>query len=255
MPAVVVALAVALVGAAPGQARADVPEVVVDHGGGSYAVMPGSGTAVVKVSLSAPPPTTTTVTIARDASNPVFVSSRHALTFSPTDWHVPQPVRLISLQGFGSGEFTVTGPGVAAGVIRAYSSTMPLPPNVNQACRVTFGAQGWNGGFAITATMTNTGPTPLTDWTLTALFGGSEKVTSAGTADWGQYGRGAAFSAPSWRRGLLPGESVSLGFVGTTTQSTITLPSLRCVPEPYLLPTPTPTPTTTPSPTGQVSRT
>ncbi|NUT93550.1 MAG: hypothetical protein HOY78_16180, partial [Saccharothrix sp.] len=55
VPAVVVALVVALVGAAPGQARADAPQIVVDHGGGSYAVMPGSGTAVVKVSLSAPP--------------------------------------------------------------------------------------------------------------------------------------------------------------------------------------------------------
>ncbi|MEJ2857913.1 MULTISPECIES: cellulose binding domain-containing protein [unclassified Saccharothrix] len=252
------ALAVSLVGAAPGHARTDVPEVVVDHGSGGYAVMPGSGTAVVKVSLSAPPTTSTTLTIARDVPSPVFVSSRHTLTFTPADWNVPQSVRMISLQGFGFGEFTITGPGVVGGVIRVYSSTIPLPPNVNQACRVTFSVQGWNNGFAITATVTNTGPTPITDWTLTALFNGNEKVHSAGTLDWGQYGRGAAFSAPSWSRGLQPGQSASLGFWGSTTQP-IYVPSLRCFPEPYLLPTPTPTttptPTSTPTPAGQVART
>ncbi|WP_309112833.1 cellulose binding domain-containing protein [Saccharothrix sp.] len=240
--AVVVALAATLTGLAPGQARADVPEVVVDHGGAGQAVMPGSGSAVVKVSLSAPPPTSTTVTIARDVPSPVFVSSRRTLTFTPTDWNVPRSVRMISLRDFGPGEFTVTGPGVAGGVIRVYSSTMPLPPNVNQACRVALSsATFWNGGFFINATITNSGPTPLTDWTLTALFSGDEKVTSAGTGDWGQYGRGAAFPAPSWRRQLLPGESVSVGFVATSTHASI-VPSLRCVPEPYLLTTP---PTTT----------
>ncbi|MFI9815954.1 cellulose binding domain-containing protein [Saccharothrix variisporea] len=250
--AVVVALAMTLV--APGNARADVPEVVVDYGGGSSAIMPGSGSAVVKVSLSAPPPTSTTVTIARDASSPVFVSARRTLTFTPADWDVPRSVRLISLQGFGSGEFTVTGPGVTAGVIRAYSSTIPLPPNVNQACRVALsGVQSWTGGFGVTATVTNTGPTPLTDWTVTALFSRDEKVTAAGTGDWGQYGRGAAFSAPSWRRGLAPGESVVLGFWGTTTTQPFTVPSLRCTPEPYLLPTTPPTTTTTPTTTAAMS--
>ncbi|MCC8242881.1 cellulose binding domain-containing protein [Saccharothrix luteola] len=248
LPALIAAVVVVLSGFSVGHARAESPTVVVDHGGTSYAVMPGSGSAVVRLSLSGPPAAATSVTIAlagTGASGPVFVSSRRTLTFTPADWNVPQPVRIISLRDFGTAAFRVTGPGVADGVIQVYSSTIPLPPNVNQSCRITHSTHSWPGGFATTATVTNTGTAPITDWTVSALFDGDEQVVGSWPGEWGQYGRGAAFAALPGQRVLTPGASVTIGFHGRYTQR-VGGPWLRCTPEPYLLPTTTPTPTTTP---------
>ncbi|NUT51095.1 MAG: hypothetical protein HOV94_27895 [Saccharothrix sp.] len=238
LPALVAAVVAVLLPA--GQANAESPAVVVDHGGTDSAIMPGSGSAVVRVSLSAPPPTATSLTVAWAAgTSPVFVSARRTLTFTSTDWDVPQPVRIISLSGFGPGAFTVTGPGVTAGVIRVYSSTMPLPPNLNRSCSVTGTVTAsWPGGYTATATVTNTGPGPVADWTVSALFDGDEQVVAGGSADWGQYGRGAAFPSPVWQRTLPPGASATLGFHVRFTHRSTGL-WLRCTPEPYLLPTTT----------------
>ncbi|WP_053720184.1 cellulose binding domain-containing protein [Saccharothrix sp. NRRL B-16348] len=245
---VLVAAVVAVLGGLPaGHARAESPSVVVDHGGTDYAVMPGSGSAVVRVSLSGPPATTTTLTVAwveAGTTAPVFVSSRRKLTFTAADWNVPRPVRIISLRDFGPGAFSVTGPGVTGGVIRVYSSTMPLPPNVNRSCAVTgTTTNSWPGGYTTTATVTNVGTGPLTDWTVTALFDGDEQVVAAGSGEWGQYGRGAAIAAPMGQRPLAPGASATIGFQVRFAHRAGG-PWLRCTPEPYLLPAP---PTTTTS--------
>jgi hypothetical protein len=248
LPVLIAAVVAVLCGFPAGQARAESPAVVVDHGVSDYAIMPGSGSAEVRVSLSGPPSTTTSLTVAwveAGATAPVFVSARRRLTFTPADWNVPRPVRIISLRGFGTGAFSVTGPGVASGVIRVYSSTIPLPPNLNRSCAVTgTTTNSWPGGFTATATVTNTGPTPLTDWTVTALFTGDEQVVGAGSGEWGQYGQGAAIAAPAGQRALAPGVSVTVGFYVRFTYRSGG-PWLRCTPEPYLLPT---TPTTTTAP-------
>jgi hypothetical protein len=252
LPALLAAVVVVLSGFSAGYARAESPAVVVDHGGTSYAVMPGSGSAVVRLSLSSPPATATTVTIAlagTGASGPVFVSSRRTLTFTPADWNVPQPVRIISLRDFGTAAFSVTGPGVTGGLIQVYASTIPLPPNLNQSCRITHSTHSWPGGFAITATVTNTGTAPITDWTVSALFGGDETVVGSWPGQWGQYGRGAAFAAQPGQRLLAPGTSVTIGFHGRFTHQAGG-PWLRCTPEPYLLPTTTPSPSPTQASSG-----
>ncbi|MFI9011400.1 cellulose binding domain-containing protein [Actinosynnema sp. NPDC053489] len=243
------ALAALVCGSAPGSAREAAPAVVVDHGtGASRAVMPGAASAVVTVSLSGRPAGTTTLTVELGERTPdvVFVSSRHRLTFTPDDWDVPQPVRVISVQNFGSADFTVSGPGVTPGVIHVYASTAPTPPDLNRYCKVAYTTHSWNGGFLTTATVTNTGPVAFTDWTVTALFGGDERVSGSWNGDWGQYANAAALSAPPWARALAPGRSVSLGLQGTVTRTTGG-PWLNCAPEPYLLPGPTTTtaPTTT----------
>ncbi|MCE6998327.1 cellulose-binding domain-containing protein [Saccharothrix sp. S26] len=240
---VLAGLSALLSGFAPGSAQAAAPAVVVDHGAGaSRAIMPGAASAVVTVSLSSPPEGATTLTVALGERTPgvVFVSSRHTLTFTPTTWNVPQPVRIVSVRNFGSADFTVSGPGVTTGVIHVYASTAPTPPNLNRSCGITYTTHAWNGGFVTAATVTNTGPTTLTDWTVTALFGGDERVTASWNSEWGQYADAAALSAPPWARTLAPGQSVSLGLQGTVTR-TAGGPWLNCVPEPYLLPGPTTT--------------
>jgi Cellulose binding domain len=232
------ALAVLLVlSALPGTAAArELPAVLVDHGAGAErAVMPGSGSAVVGVALSARPEAATTVTIELGQRSPgvVFVSSRRTLTFSPSDWDVPQPVRLISVSNFGSAEFTVSGPGVAAGVIRAYASTLPPPSNVNRDCQVTYTTQVWPGGLTTSVTLTNTGRADITDWTVVARFSGDERVVGSWNGVHGQYATAAALSAPVWNRRLAPGASVSLGFQAAFTERSGG-PWLSCTPEPYL---------------------
>ncbi|QFZ21561.1 cellulose binding domain-containing protein [Saccharothrix syringae] len=235
----IVPVVVGLVAGVPAvAAAAEPPAVVVDHGGGAArTIMPGSGSAVVTVALSAPPAreVTAVVELGDRAPGVVFVSNRHTLTFTPADWDVPRPVRLISVANFGSADFTVSGPDVTTGVIHAYASTLPLPVDVNQDCRVTQRTEAWPGGLVTTATVTNTGRSEITDWTVVARFAGDERVTGSWQSTWGQYATAAALSAQPWNRRLAPGASVTLGFQATYGQHPGG-PWLSCTPEPYLRP-------------------
>lgn len=213
----------------------DLPAVVVDYGGSSYANMSGGTSATAGLALSAPPaaPVTVTIDVLPNPRGTVIVPSRHTLVFTPTTWSTPQQVRLISVHDFGWVDFTAGGPGVTAATMHAYANAGPQPPNTNRACKASTATNAWPGGFGTTVTVTNTGPTPMTDWTVIRVFSGGEKAGWAWNAEATQYLTALVLTPRDWNRALAPGASVTIGFQGT---GTATPPDYAiCAPEPYYL--------------------
>jgi cellulase/cellobiase CelA1 len=232
-----VVLAAPLVTVVPAAADA-LPAVVVDYGGtATIANMPGSGSSTVRLALSAPPaaPVTVTIDLLPNPNGTLIVPSRHTLVFTPATWSTPQQVRLVSVRYFRSAELTASGPGVTSATIHAYANMGPLPPNTNYACRAKTTTTAWPGGFSTTVTVTNTGPTPMTDWTVIRVFYADEKVTRAWNADATQYLAAVVLSPRDWNRALAPGASTTIGFQGTGTTTQPASSPAVCAPEPYLL--------------------
>ncbi|MCR6483646.1 cellulase family glycosylhydrolase [Amycolatopsis sp. OK19-0408] len=85
-------------------------------------------------------------------------------------------------------------------------------------CKVGYSASDWGGGGGFTAnvTITNTGATAFTGWTLAFAYPSGQRVTLPG---WGatftQNGGGVTATNLSWNGALAPNASTGIGFNGT----------------------------------------
>ncbi|NUO58871.1 MAG: beta-glucosidase [Hamadaea sp.] len=87
-------------------------------------------------------------------------------------------------------------------------------------CKVVYTANDWGGGgFGAGVTITNTGSTSLTSWTLRFTFPGSQRVTNGWSATWTQSGADVTATSMSWNGNLAPGGSTIIGFNGSYTGS------------------------------------
>jgi len=87
------------------------------------------------------------------------------------------------------------------------------------SCRVTYTNYGtWTGGTGFTGqvTITNTGSTPITGWTLRFAFVGDQKVREAWMARVSQSGATVTATNESYNSRIEPGASVMFGFNATT---------------------------------------
>jgi len=102
----------------------------------------------------------------------------------------------------------------------------PTPsPTAQPSCRVSYSTLAqWPGGFVAGITITNTGTTGLTGWTLTYTFGGDQRITSSWNATFSQSGTAVILRNADWNGTVQPGASVSLGTQGTW-QSSLAAPS------------------------------
>lgn len=82
------------------------------------------------------------------------------------------------------------------------------------ACEVRYRQQVWGTGFTADLTVTNTGTEPLDGWTLRYDLAGAS-VTGGWNATWSQSDATVTATATSWNAQLDPGESVSLGALGS----------------------------------------
>jgi endoglucanase len=73
----------------------------------------------------------------------------------------------------------------------------------------------WGAGFTANVTITNTGATALSSWTLRFGFGGNQTVTQGWSATWTQSGANVTATNLSWNGSLAPGASTSAGFNAT----------------------------------------
>ncbi len=88
--------------------------------------------------------------------------------------------------------------------------TQPPPAS---SCEVKYAIQSdWGSGFGAQATITNTGSSSLTGWTLAFAFPGDQKITQGWSASWGQTGHDVTAESLDWNRSLAPGASAAVGF-------------------------------------------
>lgn len=94
------------------------------------------------------------------------------------------------------------------------------PPLSPVGCRVTYTTTAqWPGGFVAGVTIANTGPTPITAWTVTFAFGGDQRIASSWSSTFSQTGAVATVGHASWNGVVAPGGSTSVGLQGSWTAS------------------------------------
>lgn len=89
-------------------------------------------------------------------------------------------------------------------------------------CAVTYDVvSGWGSGFVANINVTNTGPNPITGWTLAFSFPATTESVSGSTwnANFAVDGQHVVVTPPAWNIGLAAngGNTVSFGFVGNQT--------------------------------------
>jgi len=87
-------------------------------------------------------------------------------------------------------------------------------------CQVVYATQSqWGGGFVAGVTITNTGSSAISGWTLKFTFPGDQKITNAWNGTATQSGEAVTITNASYNGTIAPGGNTSLGFQGTWTNS------------------------------------
>ncbi|MEV4655829.1 glycoside hydrolase family 9 protein [Micromonospora sp. NPDC049301] len=110
----------------------------------------------------------------------------------------------------------------AAGNTSAASAPVTVttaPPPVGGACAVGYATSDWSTGFTATVTITNTGATAISGWTLRFSFPGGQTVSQGWSATVSQAGTAVTATNLSYNGTVAPRASVSFGFNGTHTGS------------------------------------
>lgn len=96
-------------------------------------------------------------------------------------------------------------------------SPSPSPTTPAGACRVTATVNAWNTGLTENITLTNTGTTPLTNWSLTFTLPSGQTVTSTWNATLTPSTGQVTAKNLSYNGTLAPAASTSFGFQATHT--------------------------------------
>jgi len=120
----------------------------------------------------------------------------------------------------GTGITTTTGGTAASQTIAPYTATViTLQPGTSGGCRVTYQENAWPGGFTGGVTVTNTGATPWSAWTVAFTFGGDQKIISAWNATATQSGAKVTAVNVGYNGTVAAGASTSFGFQGSWSSS------------------------------------
>jgi chitodextrinase len=101
--------------------------------------------------------------------------------------------------------------------------------STGKSCSATYKVTNqWADGFNGEVTITNTGTTALSGWTVAFTFPGNQKVSNGWSAVWTQVGAAVTVANADWNGTLAPSASVVPGF-GATYSGTNTAPAtLTC---------------------------
>ena len=103
--------------------------------------------------------------------------------------------------------------------------------NAATGCSASYATQSqWATGFVAGVTVTNTGTTALTGWTVTFTFGGNQQVTSSWSVSLAQSQETVTASNLSYNGALGTGASTSFGFQGSYSTSDAAPASVTCTP-------------------------
>src|SRR5581483_5992979 len=105
------------------------------------------------------------------------------------------------------------------------------PANAATGCSANYATQSqWATGFVAGVTVTNSGTTALTGWTVTFTFPGDQQVTSSWSATLAQSQETVIASNLSYNGALGTGASTSFGFQGSYSTSDAAPASVTCTP-------------------------
>ncbi len=123
----------------------------------------------------------------------------------------------------------VAGAALALGLgLVAVASTQASAATTCSASYVT--ASQWQGGFVANLTITNTGTTAITGWTVAFTYPGDQKVTNAWNATVTQSGENITAVNMSYNGTIAAGGNTTFGWQGTWTSSDAAPTSITCTP-------------------------
>jgi len=119
----------------------------------------------------------------------------------------------------GTYSVTVTATDTTGASGSAVFSWMVSPAG-GGTCQVVYSTTSqWPGGFTANITITNTGSSALSSWTLKFTFPGDQHITNAWNGTASQSGENVTIINASYNGTIAPGGSTSVGFQGTWTSS------------------------------------
>ncbi len=150
----------------------------------------------------------------------------------------PKPAFNAVIQALGGstgGTPTPTPTGTATSTPTPSPTPSPTPPS-GASCQVVYTLTNqWPGGFSATITLTNTGPTPITGWTLQFSFANGQTITQGWNGAFSQAGHTVTVTNLSYNGSIAPGATLSSppGFTGSwsgtnSVPTSFTLNGVRC---------------------------
>ncbi len=98
--------------------------------------------------------------------------------------------------------------------------TPTTTPTSGSSCKVSYVIQNqWPGGFTNSTTLTNTGSTAISSWTLQFTFLGGQQIIQGWGGNFSQKSNQVTVQNMSYNSSISPGASLSLGFNGSWTSS------------------------------------
>ncbi|MET7393483.1 glycoside hydrolase family 9 protein [Dactylosporangium sp. NPDC005572] len=86
----------------------------------------------------------------------------------------------------------------------------------------------WGDGFNGEVTVTNSGTTPISGWTVTFTFPGNQKVTNGWSGVWSQTGAAVTVANAAWNGSLAPAGSTAAGFNGSYSGTNAAPATVTC---------------------------
>jgi hypothetical protein len=153
-------------------------------------------------------------------------ASGQTLTYSasglPTGLSINSATGLISgtPTSAGTSNVTVTATDTIGASGSAAFTWMMSSGCTGGACEVVYSTQSqWAGGFVAGITVTNTGSSAISGWTLKFTFPGDQQITDTWNGSSSQSGENVTITNASYNGGIAAGGNASLGFQGTWTNS------------------------------------
>ncbi|NUR26084.1 MAG: hypothetical protein HOV83_09605 [Catenulispora sp.] len=206
-----------------GQATAYTPSPYIVVSADKPTVPPG-GSSAVFVKLSQPPTATSVITVGSGSAAPIQ-STPAQLTFTPSDWDVPQAVTLTSEGAAGSTNQSSsiwlqqqTGrPFYATDVLSATtasgsSAVASMVTNGYPTCRVQ--VLTYTPGFTVTVTIVNATAAPLSGWKVQFTLPAAATVSSAFNGALTRDGTVGTITSLPWNTTIPAGGQTTPGFTG-----------------------------------------
>ena len=119
---------------------------------------------------------------------------------------------------------------VAAGVA-GLAAAGAGPAAAAAGCSAAYSVQtDWGSGFTASVTVTNSGTTAITGWTVSYSYAGNQQLSSGWNGTWTQSGKTVTIANAAWNGSLSPGASTQAGANFTYTGTNTPPATLTCTP-------------------------
>jgi hypothetical protein len=105
----------------------------------------------------------------------------------------------------------VTGLGLAVWLTTGSGPVRVVNAGATVGCSVSYSVSSqWNTGFTAALTVTNVG-SPVTNWSLTYSYSGSQQLAQGWSGNWSQHGQAVTVTNATWNGSLATGGSTQIG--------------------------------------------